>query len=125
MVSVASFAQFSAIPQVKGKAATKDALPDWTHIQQTFVAVDINGNTINIADTLAAGKCIVIDYSATWCSWCWVLHTTGTLDAIHNQLGDSVCVLWVEADPSTDAAGIYGGAGSQGDWTNGGTVPMR
>ena len=123
MVSVASFAQFSAIPQVKGKAATKDALPDWTHIQQTFVAVDINGNTVNIADTLAAGKCIVIDYSATWCSWCWVLHTTGTLDAIHNQLGDSVCVLWVEADPSTDAAGLYGGAGSQGDWTNGGTVP--
>ncbi|MBR1835577.1 MAG: choice-of-anchor J domain-containing protein [Bacteroidales bacterium] len=126
MMSMASFAQFSANPQVKGKAATKDALPNWTPIQQTFVATDINGNTVNIADTLAAGKSVVIDYSAVWCYWCWVLHSHHILEAIHNQLGESVCVLWVEADPSTGSSGLYGAGGvdgSQGDWTNQGTVP--
>ncbi len=123
MMSVASFAQFSTQYPTKGPAGTKDALPTWTPMGTPFVATDIYGNTVNVADTLAAGKCILIDYSATWCSWCWVLHSNHILEAIHNQLGDQVCVIWVEADPSTGPEGITGGTGSQGDWTNNGTVP--
>lgn len=97
--------------------------PTWYNIGNTFTTTDINGNTISIADTLMAGKALIIDYSATWCSWCWVMHTNGILEAIQNQLGEDVCVLWVEADPSTDAAGITGGGNNtQGDWTNGGLV---
>ena len=85
MMSIASFAQFSAQPQAKGSNGAKDALPNWTPIGSAFVATDINGNTVSIADTLAAGKCIVIDYSATWCSWCWGLHSNHILEAIYNQ----------------------------------------
>jgi hypothetical protein len=124
MMSIASFAQFSAQPQAKGSNGAKDALPNWTPIGAAFVATDINGNTVSIADTLAAGKCIVIDYSATWCSWCWVLHSNHILEAIYNQLGDQVCVIWVEADEDTGPEGIYGnGTNTQGDWTNGGSIP--
>ena len=111
----------SVAPIAKQQGA-KD-LPNWQPIGSTWTATDINGNTVNIADTMAAGKSLVIDYSATWCSWCWVVHQAGLLEAIYNQLGDDVCVLWIEADASTSTQSIYGGSGSMGDWTNGGTVP--
>ena len=122
----ASFAQFNAKPVCREATPVKgiNDLPNWTAINTLSNYTDINNNVINIADTLAAGKALVIDYSAVWCSWCWVMHTSGILEAIHNQLGDDVCVLWFEADPSTAVGqGITGGSGSQGDWTNGGTVP--
>ena len=100
------------------KGGAKDALPDWTPISQNVTATDINGNTISTADIMASGKAMVIDFSAVWCSWCWVMHQNGILDAIKTQLGNEVEVLWVEADPTTTPGqGITGGTGSQGDWT--------
>ncbi len=122
----AAYAQFSTQPVCREGVRAKgvNTLPNWTPISTTHTLTDINGNTISLTDTLAAGKAVVIDYSATWCSWCWVMHTNGILEAIKNQLGSQVCVLWVEADSSTDANGIYGNGGNtQGDWTNSGTVP--
>ena len=41
MMSIASFAQFSAQPQAKGGNGAKDALPNWTPIGAAFVATDI------------------------------------------------------------------------------------
>lgn len=122
----AAYAQFSTQPVCREGVRAKgvNTIPNWTPISTTHTLTDINGNTISLTDTLAAGKAVVIDYSATWCSWCWVMHTNGILEAIKNQLGSQVCVLWVEADASTSADGIYGNGGNtQGDWTNSGTVP--
>ena len=122
----AAYAQFSTQPVCREGVRAKgvNTLPNWTPISTTHTLTDINGNTISLTDTLAAGKALVIDYSATWCSWCWVMHTNGILEAIKNQLGSQVCVLWVEADASTSADGIYGnGSNTMGDWTNNGTVP--
>lgn len=122
----AAYAQFSTQPVCREGVRAKgvNTMPNWTPISTTHTLTDINGNTISLTDTLAAGKAVVIDYSATWCSWCWVMHTSGILEAIKNQLGSQVCVLWVEADASTSADGIYGNGGNtQGDWTNSGTVP--
>lgn len=91
----------------------------WAPIHTPFTTTDINGVTVNVADTLAAGKYIVIDYSATWCGPCYRLHQSKNLEAIHNQLGSQVCVLWVEADNSTTLADIEGtGSNTQGDWTH-------
>lgn len=107
---------------VKGDAKVT---PNWTPIAQDVMAVDIHGDTVNTAAIRAAGKALLVDYSATWCSWCWVLHTNGILEAIHHQLGDRVEVVWVEADPGTNNPAELTGQGgrTQGDWTNGGTVP--
>lgn len=105
-----------------GKNGTK-ATPNWRPISQDVVGISINGDTIDTEAIRNAGKALLIDYSATWCSWCWVMHTHGLLEAVHHQLGDEVQVVWVEADPNTGAAGITGSGNTQGDWTNGGTVP--
>lgn len=97
--------------------STKDG-PAWSQIHTPFSTQDINGNPVNVADTLAAGKAIVIDYSATWCNPCYRFHNSKVLEAIHEQM-DNVCVLWVESDPSTTINDIYGtGNNTQGDWTH-------
>ena len=124
LLSIAAMAQtcpvningLSAMNAAKGGA--KDALPTWAPISQNVTATDINGNTISTADIMNSGKAMVIDFSAVWCSWCWVMHQNGILDAIKTQLGTDVEVLWVEADPSTTpGVGLTGGGSSQGDWT--------
>ena len=93
-------------------------VPTWTPISTHCTAIDINGNTVSTASILASGKAMVIDFSAVWCSWCWAIHQNGILEAIKNQLGNQVEVLWVEADPTTTPGqGLTGGTGSQGNWT--------
>lgn len=86
-------------------------------ISQHVTAVDLNGQTISSEAILSSGKAMVVCYSATWCGYCWAMHSNGILDAIQTQLGDQVQAVWVEADPSTSSASIYGGSGSQGNWT--------
>lgn len=98
----------------------------WTAISQDVTGTNFlnSSETISTAAIRAEGKAMVIDFSATWCSWCWVMHQAGILEAIHDQLGSQVEVIWVEADPSTtNPAEITGSGSTQGDWTNGGTVP--
>ena len=110
---------FSA--QKMAKNGTKDVTPEWHQISQDVTGVNFldNTQTISTSAIRQAGKCMVIDYSATWCSWCWVMHTNGLLEAIQSQLGSNVEVVWVEADPSTSSASITGQGSSsdQGNWT--------
>lgn len=122
-----AYAQFETAKRTAPKNGTKD-LPAWSQIHTPFSTTDIYGNPVNVADTLAAGKFIVVDYSATWCGPCYRFHNSQVLEAIHNQMSN-VCVLWVEADESTTLNDIYGtGSNTQGDWThysNGDSVSYR
>ena len=125
MLGTSAYAQFASEKGNAPKGGAKST-PNWTPIVQDVTGVNFldNTQTISTADIRNAGKCMVIDYSATWCSWCWVMHTNGILEAIHNQLGNDVEVIWVESDPSTtDPAELTGTGQTQGDWTNGGQVP--
>ena len=114
MMGTASFAQY------------------WDHIGTPFTATDINGNTVSLADTLAAGKCVIIDYSCCWCNPCWQFHNAEILESIcaDATLGSQVSVMWVEIETTNTTAQITGTTTAQsyagytcGDWTNGGTVP--
>lgn len=105
--------------------ATQDF--EWAEMQM-WTATDINGNTHNLADYLAAGKTVFVDFSAVSCAPCWSLHQSGALDNLHNQYGPEgtgeIVVLWFEVSNAT-LAQIQGvGSGTQGDWTEGGSWPV-
>ena len=66
-----SSSPFVAAKEVKN--AAKDATPEWHQISQDVSGVNFldQSQTISTAAIRNAGKAMVIDYSATWCSWCW------------------------------------------------------
>ncbi len=95
----------------------------WDQIGTPFTATDIYGNTVSLQSYLDAGKCVIIDYSCTWCPPCWNLHTSGLLEQL-NAL-DDIQVIWVESESSNTTAQIFGPAGGSsysdrtlGDWTH-------
>ena len=67
-----------------------------------YVAKDINGKAYDIDAILKSGKAIMIDFSAVWCYWCWVLHESGALDKLYAKFGpegtNQIEVFWVEAE---------------------------
>lgn len=100
--------------------APKPAGVEWHTISQHVTGVNFldNSQTISTEAIANSGKAMLIDFSATWCSWCYVMHQNGILEAVQNQLGDQVQCIWVEADPSTTDPGELTGSGStQGNWT--------
>lgn len=90
-----------------------------------YVAKDINGKEHDIDAILSSGKAILVDFSATWCNPCWVLHQLGVLEKIHETFGpngtNQIEVLWVEASREPLEA-IYGDVSkyrdqpTKGDW---------
>lgn len=129
----ASFAQnkdanTSPICQEPTNDRGTQALP-WAEMQM-WTATDIKGNTHNLADYLATGKTVFVDFSATWCYHCWSFHQSGVLENLHNQFGpgpdgtNEIVVLWFEVDGATIEQ-IHGtGSNTQGDWTENDTWPV-
>lgn len=101
-----------------------------TKLTENIVAKDINGKDVDIFADLAAGKSVIIDVFATWCSPCWSYHNSGVLKELNKVLGpngtDQIRVYAIEGDERTPLNLIYeaasGGAASNtslGDWTEG------
>lgn len=100
-----------------------------------YLAKDIDGKTYDIDAILKSGRAILIDFSATWCNPCWMIHNSGALDRLLAKFGPNgtkqLEVFWVEASDEPIAA-IKGNVNTckkgptWGDWTkdsNGNPVP--
>ena len=126
LVSTASFAQFRTAPrEVGAPKATKTLDYGQAH---DFTVTTLDNQTIHLQDWLDSGYYVLLDISATWCTWCWRLHNAHVLENIYQSYGpngtDEIRVLWVEGDASTPLSEIYGGGGSQGNWTAGVSYPI-
>ena len=100
----------------------------WKNLGTPFVAESIDGGTVDLGAWLDSGYCVVIDYSACWCSPCWNIHTSGLLEQLYNRFGprgtNRLRIVWCEMEDNNTVSSIRGQGGStMGDWTNGGTVP--
>lgn len=70
-------------------------------LSSQYVAKDINDQEYDIDAILKSGKALLIDFSTTWCKYCWELHNLGTLEKLYAKFGPvgtkQLEVFWVEA----------------------------
>lgn len=124
-----------AIPTMAQVAADANGAKAVQFAQVTpFNMTTRTGEIINMQNLLSQGKTIIIDLSCCWCAPCWSLHQSGVLEYLHEQYGapgtDEFFIIWAEIEGTNTDAQITGTSTSsgrdgltQGDWTNGGTVP--
>ncbi len=94
-----------------------------------FTVTDIDGNTHNLYQILDEDKLVIVDWSATWCSFCWGFHQQKFLQDINEIYGpagtDQVVVIFYEADANTDLNALKGVSGNtRGDWVTGTDFPI-
>ncbi len=97
-----------------------------------FVATDISGQAHNLYEVLATNKIVLLEVSATWCPPCWAYHQSKAMQnfyAAHGPAGDDKArVFWIEGDPNTNLACLYGQAGcnnsSPGNYVEGTPYPI-
>lgn len=102
------------------------------HYAMDFTLTPLNndGVPVHLYEWLDAGKTVIMDISATWCSPCWSFHNSGILESLWAEHGpgtatDDIRVVYVEGDPSTTDADMRGEtSGSQGNWLDGTEFPM-
>jgi hypothetical protein len=97
-----------------------------------FTGTDLNGEVHNLYSYLDQGVSVVVTISATWCGPCWNYHNSGAKEDLYNNYGPpgtgDVQVLFVEGDPATNEACLYGPSGcnntTRGNWVSGKPFPI-
>ena len=97
-----------------------------------FELQDLNGNTWHLYELLEAGKHVILDFSATWCSPCWAYHESGVLNEAYTLYGpegtDELMIFMIEGDDQTNVDCLYDlpdcSYTTKGDWTAGTLYPI-
>lgn len=112
-------AVLSATAQNPADAPNGSKALTWHGVRSPFTATSIQGQTVDLQAWIDSGFCVIIDFSATWCYPCWLLHNSGLLEDIYAQWGphgsNQLRMAWVETQPGTTVNSLRNG--SYGDWT--------
>ena len=98
-------------------------------IAPNFTITDLNGETHNLYDILDSDRAVVIDFFATWCTPCWVVHSSKALANTYDNYGvngtNELTVFGIESDVATTEDDILGtGDRTIGNWTEGNDYPF-
>ena len=123
VVSITMFGQFKAgNVEMSKQNFTKSTQA----VAADFTVTDLNGNSHNLYTYLNAGKTVIIDMMATWCSPCWSFHQNHALADVYDTYGpsgtDEMMVFMIESDTTTDTSELYNSA--LGNWTTGTPYPI-
>lgn len=100
--------------------------PNWT-------MTDLNNNSHTLYTYLNNNKTVFLEFTATWCIYCWNYHNTNAFKNLYNQYGppgtDKVMTFMIEADAATNVACLYDqpnctGGGTWGNWVSGTPFPI-
>lgn len=111
--------------RVSGQLPNGSVAPD-------FNVQDINGQFHHLYESLDQDKIVLLEVSATWCPPCWAYHNSHAIQnfySAHGPVGDDKArVFFVEGDPQTNVACLYGPSGcnnyTTGDWVTGTNYPI-
>jgi SprB repeat/Secretion system C-terminal sorting domain len=100
---------FLFIKNTSAQPANGSIAPNWT-------MTDLNGTSQTLYDYTNAGKVVVLDFSATWCSFCWNYHNTHAIKDFYNANGPSsgaytATAFFIKANASGSTGCLYGSGG--------------
>jgi hypothetical protein len=88
---------------------------------------EISDTVCTIYEHTNAGRAVIMDFSTTWCSYCWQYHNTGALENAYNLYGpngtNELMVYYIESDEGTIAE-LNGVAPSFWNWVTGTPYPI-
>lgn len=98
-------------------------------LSPNFTVTDLDGVEHTLYTYLDSGYQVILNFSATWCSSCWVYHEDGVLQGLHDVYGpegtNDIRIFHIEIDDVTDDDDLHGtGSNTMGDWVTGTPYPI-